>query len=155
MQHTAVSSLTTPWRLIRLWQNSGTREAQEGKGEERRERRKRKAREKVKYLLLLSNTSAEFCPVGWWDAFGAFQLTEVIADEGSSCSHLKTVTIHSTLLLTSGHHWLACVSVNMCLCCNNTVKGTALFPLSTCQSFLRLKNKRTHTGECTSRLFLL
>lgn len=86
--------------MIRLWQNSDTRQAQGEMGEERRERRDRKAKEKVKYLLVLSNTSAEFCPAVWWDAFRAFQLTGVIVDEGSSYSHSKTVTIHSTLLLT-------------------------------------------------------
>lgn len=131
--------LLAPWQHPGGWSGCGktVTQAQEEKGEERRERKERKAREKVKYLLLLSNTSAEFCPVGWWDAFRAFQLTEVIVDEGSSCSHLKTVTIHSTLLVTAGHHWLACVSANMSLCCYNTVKGTAEFPLSACQSFFK------------------
>lgn len=86
--------------MIRLWQNSDMRQVQEKMGEEKRERRKRKAREKVKYLLVLSNTSAEFCPAGSWDAFRAFQLKGVIVDEGSSYSHLRTVTTHSTLLLT-------------------------------------------------------
>lgn len=45
--------------------------------------------------------TAELCPAGWQAAFGAFHLTEVMGDEGSSSSHLKSVTIHPAVLLTS------------------------------------------------------
>lgn len=87
MQHTAVSSLTTPWRLIRLWQNSGTREAQEGKGGRREGKKKEKSQREgqvpatpVKHFSWILSSRVVGCFRGfsthrsdsWW---GLFMLT--------------------------------------------------------------------------------
>lgn len=134
VQHTAVSSLTTPWRLIRLWQNCDTRQVWKKRGVRKDIKIEKSQREgqvpasPVKHFSWILSSRLMACFWGftthrsdsWW---GLFILT------------LKTVTIHSTLLVTWGHHYVACVSLNMCLCCYNTVKGTAEFPLPTCQSF--------------------
>lgn len=87
MQHTAVSSLTTPWRLIRLWQNSGTREAQEGKGGRKEGKKKEKSQREgqvpatpVKHFSWILSSRVVGCFRGfsthrsdsWW---GLFMLT--------------------------------------------------------------------------------
>lgn len=171
MQALCSTLLLAPWQHPGGWSGCGKTVTQD-KRRRKRGRKEGKKREKsqregqvpatpVKHFLwILSSRKASHQLGGWWEAFGAFQLTEVIVDEGSSCSHLKTVTIHSTLPVTSGHHCLACVSAYMCLCCYNTGKGTAQFPLSACQSFLLcfLEGKAqvdSYTGECTSGLLLL
>lgn len=109
-QHTGTfSSLTTPKRLegesSLLWSNDTE---QVPRVREKRARRREEVREKkperrsstchsCQTLLI----TAELCPAGWQAAFGAFHLTEVMGDEGSSSSHLKSVTIHPAVLRTS------------------------------------------------------
>lgn len=62
---------------------------------------------------------------------GFFTPAGVMADEGSSRSHLEAVTTHPTLPQTPGQRWPACVSVNMRLRCCDAGKATAQSPLST------------------------
>lgn len=138
VQHTGNdSSLTTPQGLVgeSLWWSSDTRQVWEERGREKGESRENKAREKVKYLSLLSNTSALLCPAGCLDAFGAFHLTEVIDDESSSYSHLKTVTMHPALLVSWGDHWAACSCVNVCLLPQHN-KGHSRYVLRDSQSHM-------------------
>lgn len=101
--------LTTPERLVwwmescevsvgrkkkKLWHGRGVwKEETHRDGEREREK---KAKEEVNYLPLLSNTSSNSWGVSSSvaAALRAFHLTDVMGDEGSSPSHLKSVTIH-------------------------------------------------------------
>lgn len=78
----------------KLWHGRGVwKEETHRDGEREREK---KAKEEVNYLPLLSNTSSNSWGVSSSVAAAhrAFHLTDVMGDEGSSPSHLKSVTIH-------------------------------------------------------------
>lgn len=70
------------------------REKREIRKEEVRERKSQRGRSSTCHSCQTLLLTAELCPAGWLAAFGAFHLTEVMGDEGSSSSHLKSVTIH-------------------------------------------------------------
>lgn len=112
-----VSCLTTPKRLeggsgqlvVKQWHRARSVK----KEEERSERKKLARRSSTCHSCQTLLITAELCPAGWWVAFRAFHLTEVMGDEGSLYSHLKSVTVHPAVLVTSGHCWAACTYVNM------------------------------------------
>lgn len=130
LQHTwTVSSLTTPKRLggesgqpvVKQWHRARMWEKRDSEDKRKKPERRSSTCHSCQTLLI----TAELCPAGWLAAFGAFHLTEVMGDEGSSSPHLKSVTIHPAVLVTSGHCWAAWTSGKMCVYCCETIKGTA------------------------------
>lgn len=95
------------------------------KEKEREAKKKPQRRSSTCHFCQTLLVTAELCPVGWQAAFGAFHLAEVMGDEGSSSSHFKSVTIHPSVLVISGHCCAGQTPGKMCACCYEKTKGRA------------------------------